>query len=185
MSIEYHNYLREHIDNVQRGIIWLYDHIPYIKTLVPGKTDIYSLGLQHDNSKYESCEYDAYDSYFYGKKTPEVKEAFNYAWLHHIHNNPHHWQHWILIHDDEPMEALKMPEKYVIEMIADWWSFSWKTGNLKEIFDWYEKHKEGMMFHPKTKEQVEKILDLMKEELEREEFKNESDTNSGSSSGNE
>lgn len=166
MSIAYDQYLREHIDNVQHGIEWLCDHIPYVKSLVPDRIDLLSLGYQHDNSKFEGCEYDAYDEYFYGRKTPEVKKAFNYAWLHHIHCNPHHWQHWVLIHDDEPMEALQMPEKFVIEMIADWWSFSWKNEKLTEIFDWYAKHKDGMILHPKTREQVENILNLMKEELE-------------------
>ena len=173
MSIAYDQYLTEHIDGVQHGIAWLYDNIPYIRNLIPCSTDVLSLGFQHDNSKYESCEYSAYDDYFYGQKTPEVREAFNYAWLHHIHANPHHWQHWMLIHDDEPMEALEMPEKYVIEMIADWWSFSWKKGNLSEIFDWYDKHKAGMILHQKTRTLVETILGLMKEELERRDVGNE------------
>lgn len=165
MSIAYDQYLTEHIDHVKNGISWLYDHIPYIRTLIPNRIDIMTLGYMHDNSKYELAEYDAYDEYFYGKKNADVEKAFDYAWLHHIHCNPHHWQYWVLIHDDEPMEALEMPETYVIEMIADWWSFSWKKENLTEIFGWYENHKEGMILHPNTRELVEKILDLMKEEL--------------------
>lgn len=164
MSKEYDAYLTEHIANVKRGIDWLYDNIPYIRTIVP-KYGLIGVGFRHDDSKYTKDEYDAYDDYFYGTKTAEVKKAFNYAWLKHIHMNPHHWQNWVLIHDDEPMEALEMPEVYVIEMIADWWSFSWKSGKLFEIFDWYDKHKEGMILHDKTRELVEKILDLMKEEL--------------------
>lgn len=168
MSIAYDQYLRDHIDFVQHGIAWLYGHIPYVKTLVPNMMEVMSLGYSHDNSKYEQAEYDAYDEYFYGKKTAEVEKAFNYAWLHHIHCNPHHWQYWVLIHDDEPQEALEMPAKYVIEMIADWWTFSWKKEKLSEIFDWYEKHSPGMILHPNTKAMVENILNLMKEELEPE-----------------
>ena len=165
MSIAYDQYLRDHIDFVQHGIAWLYDHIPYVKTLVPNMMEVMSLGYCHDNSKRDPAEYDAYDNYFYGKKTAEVEKAFDYAWLHHIHCNPHHWQYWVLIHDDEPMEALEMPETYVIEMIADWWSFSWKSNNLFSIFDWYEKHSKGMILHPKTRELVERILSLMEEDL--------------------
>ena len=165
MSKEYDAYLTEHIANVKRGMEWLYDNIPFIRSLIPNRFDLIGAGFRHDDSKYTKCEYDAYDDYFYGTKTEEVKMAFNFAWLKHIHENPHHWQHWVLIHDDEPMEALEMPEVYVIEMIADWWSFSWKKGKLFEIFDWYDKHKDGMILHEKTRELVEKILDLMKEEL--------------------
>ncbi|MFR1480703.1 MAG: DUF5662 family protein [Hydrogeniiclostridium mannosilyticum] len=29
-----------------------------------------------------------------------VVQAFQRAWLLHIHRNPHHWQHWVLINDD-------------------------------------------------------------------------------------
>ena len=74
----------------------------------------------HDMSKFQLKEYDAYDKYFYSNRTKEVEKAFNYAWLHHIHANPHHWQYWVLKHDDEPEEALEMPVEYVYEMIADW-----------------------------------------------------------------
>ena len=58
-------------------------------------------------------------------------------------------------------------------MIADWWSFSHKTGNLREIFDWYEKHK-GMVLHPNTRKLVESILDKIKKILDNEEAQNES-----------
>lgn len=165
MSVAYDEYLTTHIENVKLGIAWLYDHIPYVRSLVPNMVDLISLGYFHDNSKYEPDEYDAYNDYFYGEKSAEVRKAFKYAWLHHIHSNPHHWQYWVLINDDEPMEALEMPETYVIEMIADWWSFSWKSNNLFGIFDWYEKHSKGMILHAKTRELVEKILSLMEEEL--------------------
>lgn len=165
MSVAYDEYLTAHVENVKLGIIWLYYNIPYVRSLVPNRIDVMKLGYSHDNSKYEPAEYAAYDDYFYGEKSAEVRKAFDYAWLHHIHRNPHHWQYWVLIHDDEPIEALEMPETYVIEMIADWWSFSWKSNNLFSIFDWYETHSKGMILHPKTRELVEKILSLMEEEL--------------------
>lgn len=60
-----------------------------------------------------------------------------------------------------------MPYQYVIEMICDWWSFSFNSDNLYEIFDWYEKHK-GMVLHEKTRALVEDILSRIKVELEKE-----------------
>ena len=66
-----------------------------------------------------------------------------------------------------------MPPEYVYEMIADWWSFSFKSGNLREIFSWYEKHVPGMILHPKTKNLVEGILGQIKEKLDKEETEHE------------
>lgn len=164
MSKDYTNYIIEHRDNVLKAYQWLVDH------------KIISNNYQHniathDISKWSNEEYDAYDKYFYGKqsKTAEVKEAFNFAWLHHIHANPHHWQHWVLINDDDGTHALEMPEEYVAEMICDWWAFSHKSGNLKEIFDWYKDHKLNMIMHRNTKVAVEAILDKIKEALKEEE----------------
>lgn len=51
-----------------------------------------------------------------------------------------------------------MPHKYIIEMICDWWSFSWIKGDLFEIFAWYENHKNYIKLHPNTRLIVEEIL---------------------------
>lgn len=161
MSQEYTQYIIEHKANVEKAYRWIIDHNIFPDCEIPVNV------LEHDLSKYGVDEYQAYDDYFYGKRTKEVEKAFNYAWLHHIHNNPHHWQHWVLKHDDEPEEALEMPFEYVIEMICDWWSFSFKTGNLYEIFDWYKKHK-GMVLHPNTRKLVEETLDKIKKALDKE-----------------
>jgi hypothetical protein len=141
--------------------MWLKDH-----NII--KEDILDQLNLHDASKYTDEEYKAYDDYFYGIKTKKVKNDFDYAWLHHIHQNPHHWQHWVLINDEDGTYALEMPENYVIEMISDWWSFSHKTGNLSEIFEWYKSHKKNMILHENTRKLVEEILDKIKKELDKE-----------------
>ena len=165
MSIEYDDYLNEHVNNVQNAYYWLLHNINGANEFGMPSARIWS----HDESKYTSEEYRAYDNYFYGdKKTKEIKNDFNYAWLHHIHNNPHHWQYWVLVNDDaeEGTVALDIPYKYVLEMIADWWSFSWKSGNLYEIFDWYDKHKTRMILSKNTRETVEEILTEIKVKLD-------------------
>lgn len=155
MSYKYDSYLSEHIQNVKNGYDWLLQHFPEIDEKMNGNQWIFGV---HDASKYETEEYEAYDKYFYGgNKSYKVVKDFKLAWLHHIHNNPHHWQYWILQHDDEPEEILEMPYCYVIEMICDWWSFSWKENKLDEILKWYEKHKD-MKLHPNTRKLVEDIL---------------------------
>ena len=162
MSVEYNTYITEHVDNVQKAYFWLRDH-NIIKDL-----DLYDQINVHDLSKYSNEEYKAYDNYFYGNKTEKVKREFDYAWLNHIHQNPHHWQHWVLINDEDGTKALEMPENYVIEMISDWWAFSHKSGNLYEIFDWYKKNKKRQILHENTRKLVEEILDKIKEELDKE-----------------
>jgi hypothetical protein len=162
MSAEYNTYIIEHVDNVKKAYMWLKDH-----NII--KEDILDQLNLHDASKYTDEEYKAYDDYFYGTKTKVVKEAFNYAWLHHIHHNPHHWQYWVLVNDDDGTVGLEMPENYVYEMICDHWAFSHKSGNLYEIFDWYKAHKKNMILHERTRKLYESILDKIKKELDEEE----------------
>lgn len=166
MSVNYSKYLDQHTDNVFKGYDWIRKNIPEI---LSGEDYEIQIRFCHDNSKYGTEEYTAYDKYFYGKtKTPEIKKNFNFAWLHHIHNNPHHWQHWVLINDDpgEGMIMLDMPHNYIIEMICDWWAFSWAKGNLYEIFDWYDAHKNYMKLSDKTRKTVEDILEKIKTKLD-------------------
>lgn len=87
-----------------------------------------SLIDSHDVTKFDPAEYDAYDQYFYGKNSESeaVKGEFDRAWLHHLHKNSHHWQHWVLINDDDRTKGLDMDLYSVIEMISDWLSFAVK-----------------------------------------------------------
>lgn len=160
MSAEYTTYIVEHVDNVKKAYLWLKEH-----NII--KEDILDQLNLHDASKYTDKEYDPYDEYFYGIKTEKVKKEFDYAWLHHIHHNPHHWQYWVLLNDEDGHYALEMPKEFVYEMICDWWSFSHKTGNLYEIFDWYKTNKNKQIIHENTKKLIEDILDKIKKELDK------------------
>ena len=120
----------------------------------------------HDKSKSDDDEYYAYDEFFYSKdQSFGVKQRFKYAWLTHIHKNPHHWQYWVLNNDDTGEEILDMINCFIIEMICDWWSFSWKNGNLFEIFEWYNERKALMKLSDKTRSSVEDILGKMHDKL--------------------
>lgn len=172
MSKEYDEYLIEHKTNVVNGLRWFIENMPHLFVDDGFKSEvIYNVTFGHDKSKYDKEEYDAYDAYFYGDSEEtdkeQIKNKFNYAWLRHIHNNPHHWQYWILKNDDpENGEIiLDIPDVYIIEMICDWWSFSWKQNKLTEIFDWYDKHKDYMKLSPLTRQKVEAILSDMQMEL--------------------
>ena len=165
MSVQYDNYLTEHKENVAKGFRWLQENISEV--IEDGFE--WQICFNHDASKTDPEEYDAYDAYFYGNnRSYEVVQNFKKAWLRHIHNNPHHWQHWILINDEpkEGMVVIDMPYIYVVEMICDWWSFSWKKGDLNEIFGWYEDRKDYMKLSANTRRSVEYILGKMKDKLE-------------------
>lgn len=180
---QYEEYLTQHIGNVQKGYQWMKEYLPellsednYIEeTAYYGELD--DIIAQHDKSKYIripdaenyyelKCEYDAYAEYFYGtEKTDEVKDAFDRAWLAHIHANPHHWQHWMLQNNKDGLKLLDMPYVFQIEMICDWWAFSWKAKNLYEIFGWYNKNKKDILLSDKTRKNVEHILNELKKKL--------------------
>lgn len=156
MSKEYDEYLLRHKNNVRKGYSWLQMNLPelFVDHTDDGSWDV---NYNHDQSKYNKDEYDAYDAYFYGNnRSFTVVNAFRLAWLLHIHRNPHHWQYWVL-HNDNPDEGeivLEMPYNYIIEMICDWWSFSWQKGDLSEIFNWYDEHSSYMKLAPKTRNTV-------------------------------
>ncbi len=160
MSDQYDRYLDQHRRNVRRGWEWLVDNLPDLFSEV----DLHAMKTQilnHDASKNSPEEYAAYDRYFYGgNKSFRVVQDFRRAWLHHIHENPHHWQHWVL-NNDEPEEGeviLEMDYIYIIEMICDWWAFSWQKGDLSEVFSWYDKHQKYIKLAPDTRKTVEDIL---------------------------
>ena len=169
MSKEYDIYLKEHRENVAKGFYWLEKNIPELFENLPKDVDVMQqIVFAHDHSKDAPNEYEAYDNWFYGNQSYAAKQAFEEAWLIHIHNNPHHWQHWVLIFDDpdEPTTYIPIPLEYIIEMICDWWAFSWKDGNLYEIFDWYTKHAPHIQMNDESREQVEHILQKIKDKLD-------------------
>ncbi len=171
MSREYDLYLQEHKENVAKGFYWIQENLPGLL-----ESEVFSVSaleqqicFNHDASKSDTYEYVAYDRYFYsGNRSYQVVKDFNQAWLRHIHGNPHHWQHWLLINDEpgEGMVALDMPYNYILEMICDWWAFSWTKENLREIFDWYDKHKDHMKLSNSTRKTVVYILNAIEKKLD-------------------
>lgn len=169
MSREYDIYLNEHKSNVANGFHWIQKYLPELIPTDDGFDYEHQICFAHDRSKDELDEYLAYDAYFYGRnRSYQVVQDFNYAWLKHIHRNPHHWQHWILRMDnpDEGEIVLDMPYHYILEMICDWWAFSWAKDDLTEIFNWYDQHKDYMKLSEKTRKTVEDILGQIRTKLE-------------------
>lgn len=166
MSREYDNYLEQHKANVRKGFEWIRDNLPEVVSNIPNLE--WQICFAHDESKTQPDEYEAYDRYFYGNnRSYKVVQNFNYAWLNHLHRNPHHWQYWILINDDPELGEIimDMPINYIIEMICDWWAFSWDKGDLMEMFKWYDERKNYIKLSEKSRREVESILGMIKEKL--------------------
>ena len=168
----YNNYLTNHIGNVIRAYGWYLDN-----NILSGIFSAESIAKaqdlcrKHDESKWSDYEYDAYRQYFDPTDDEVVtnengqprgdKAKFNVGWLHHEHNNPHHWEYWVQLDEDHPGQviSLEMPDEYIIEMLCDWMSFSLKQNNPREICNWYDSHKDSILMHTDSKIKVEEVLD--------------------------
>lgn len=84
--------------------------------------------------------------------------AFDRAWLHHQHANPHHWQHWILREDSGALKLLPMPEHFIREMVADWMGAGRAITGRWEAGEWYDRNRETIALDEITRIKVEGLL---------------------------
>lgn len=158
---------------------YLIRHCWYVRKMC-WKNGLYWQGLVHDLSKWRPSEFIPYAQYFYWSREQKdaetfaafaefgcaeaapygyfVDDRFNYAWLHHQNRNPHHWQYWVMQKDSGETFPMAMPEKYVKEMLCDWWGASVATGNEGRVKGWYEMVKEHTELHPDTRRYFEQAV---------------------------
>lgn len=166
---KYNQYLSEHLKNVKKASNWLIKNSVFSlfdESCRDQIIDRLTVKInEHDRSKYSSEEFEPYAKYFFSEHKDE--DEFNIAWHHHIINNPHHWNYWCFIDDwFSRVKTIDMPVEYILEMIADWWSFSWKDGNLYSIFDWYHRNKDSIVVSENTRRNIEKILNFIELKLD-------------------
>ena len=117
--------------------------------------------IRHDLSKYSDQEFHAYAQHFDGGGCPN---EFAIAWLHHIHYNEHHWQHWMFPDGYSPKDSnvengvIEMPEHFALEMIADWMGASYAYTQSWDMTDWLVKNIPQIRLHSKTQKYVYHIL---------------------------
>lgn len=124
----------------------------------------------HDDSKFSAAEMLPYARKFteprLTKKPPgeDVEEAFRLAVLHHYHNNPHHWQHWIFpggycsADESTNNECVPMPKVYLLEMVADWMGASMAHTGKFDMAEWLENNLHKVKLHPDSKKILMDIL---------------------------
>lgn len=143
----------------------LFAHISYVRQA--GAT----LGIpehqlrEHDTSKFSLQELPYYVRNFHGDKRDP--DGFAKAWLHHIHHNPHHWQHWIFPDGFAPKGScveggcVEMPQEYAIEMIADWMGASMAYTGSWDMAEWLSKNTSKIRVHSETARYLTRALDSM------------------------
>ena len=161
---EYYDYLVNHISNVQKA----YKEIlrPVVEKMYPDDLPYCDLSVaQHDASKYDNEEFNAYCNYFYPCDGFEKdSSAFDLAWLRHQHLNLHHWQHWVLMRDSGEKQPVDMPIEEIVNMLCDWHSFSAKDSE-STAYNWYNENKDKMLLSDNTKELVEYFIQYMGDPL--------------------
>ena len=103
------------------------------------RVGLYWQGLTHDLSKYSLTEFLVGAKYFQGDCSPnnaeKEKKGYSSSWLHHKGRNKHHFEYWIdySINPGCKLVGMKMPKKYVAEMVID--RISASKNYLKEQYN--------------------------------------------------
>lgn len=141
------------------------------------RVGLYRQGLLHDLSKYSPTEFSVGVKYYRGNMSPNNAErqdkGYTSAWLHHKGRNRHHLEYWIdyaAKGGEFPVEGMRMPDKYVVEMFIDRMSAS-KNYEKEKYTDrsaltYYEKGRAGQLLHPEVKELLERLLHMLAEQGE-------------------
>lgn len=127
------------------------------------KPTLFWRGIIHDWQKFTPTEWFPYVETFYGPyeydERPEwLVNKFDYAWLHHQHYGPHHYQYYILREDSGDVKILGMMPNYILEMVADWKGASRAITGADNSKDWYLKNKDKIILNKYTREKVETLL---------------------------
>ncbi|MGB7206086.1 MAG: DUF5662 family protein [Anderseniella sp.] len=110
--------------------------------------------FEHDGSKWSDAEFLAYvRKHAMGE---DNEDEFAAAFLHHLHANPHHWQHWLIPNTIPTL--IEMPENFVREMAADWWGAGIAYNNDPNMQPWLNDNADKILLHPVTEERLRQVL---------------------------
>ena len=130
------------------------------------KLGLYWQGYTHDLSKYSPAEFWESVRYYQGTSSPidasKKENGYSAAWFHHRGRNPHHHVYWA-DNFDSGVKPIRMPFKYVCEMICDWMAagqaYMGVDFSYAKEYDWYRKR--DMFLHPHTKRLIDEIMNFI------------------------
>jgi hypothetical protein len=122
----------------------------------------------HDWHKFTPGEWFPYAETFYlkdGRTQYKETDGFAYAWNAHQKRGKHHYQYWMLTWDRGDTKCLRMPEKYVREMVADWYGAGRAITGKWDALSWFNKkcQEQSLHLHPITQHEVEWLINQTKD----------------------
>ena len=123
-------------------------------------------GNVHDLSMFSPVEFFEGVKYWTGNRSPILSakddRGFSMAWLHHKGRNKHHYEYWVDKFDEGGI-PVKIPFKYVIEMVCDWLS-AYRTYSgtgeflFRKEYEWWCSKQNSLVLQKETKWLIYKIL---------------------------
>lgn len=139
------------------------------------KAGLFWQGLVHDLSKFSWAEFSVGVKYYQENRSPNEKErreiGYSTAWLHHQGRNKHHFEYWLDYNPVKKMlSPIEMPPRYLVEMVCDRMAASkvYEGSNYTNAspLEYLLRSKDRIMMHEQTKEDLERLLTLLKDEGE-------------------
>jgi hypothetical protein len=144
----------------------MFNHLRYLRRVLWHKLLVLGLGwvvglplrtlLVHDLSKFSKAEWSPYVNKFFGgpyrteAEKERVNAEFRQACEHHVHENPHHWEHWL----DATGEPTYMPPDVAREMVVDWAAAGRAITGRWDLAEWYAANRNRIKLHPVTRNYV-------------------------------
>ena len=126
-------------------------------------------GITHDLSKFSPTEFLESIKFYQGGKSSPIPAAkkvqgYSLAWQHHKGRNKHHYEYWTDNYDSGTT-CIKMPYKYVLELVADYLAagrtYRGKDFTFVDEYEWWMKCKDCRKIHKDTKQLITKILYML------------------------
>lgn len=161
---------KKYFDNGRMHLCTILKHKKIVFELC-AKMGLYWQGLTHDLSKFSPEEFRTGIHYYQGFRSPNAAEreekGYSTAWLHHKGRNKHHYEYWtdVSVKDDWKIKGVKMPPRYLGEMLADRIAASkvYKGDAYTDRCPWeyYKKVSSKITIHPETGAMLKKLLKML------------------------
>lgn len=170
----------KYIDAAYHHFITITTHRMIVRDLC-FRMGLYWQGITHDLSKYLPEEFRTGVLYYQGNRSPNAAEreekGYSEAWLHHKGHNKHHYEYWtdVSIKHDWKIEGVKMPVRYVAEMLADRIAackvYQKEKYTDRSPWEYYRRMNRFITIHPETRALLEKLLKMLAVKGEDETFR--------------
>ena len=143
------------------------------------RVGLYWQGLTHDLSKYSPTEFLMGAKYYQGTRSPNTAEredkGFSQAWMHHKGRNRHHYEYWTDMNRvTRNYESVPMPRKYLVEMVMDrraaCITYQGDAYTDASALNYFMGSRERELMHPQTRQELEFILTMLRDEGEKATF---------------